>query len=386
MRVPDEEAVVEQRITDSVWNPGPRCLAPLLMLVCCIVPAYAQAAVTFATQQAFATGTAPHGVAAGDLNADGKIDLVATNQSSASVSVLINTTAAGATTPTFATQQSFTVGVNPTSVAIADLDGDGKPDLIVTNASSSTISILRNTTPAGAAVPTFATQQTFATGAYPYSVAAADFDGDGKLDLVVANVGNSDVSVFRNTTAAGATTFTFAYPAAVQRRIGSGMARGRRRQRRRQARPHRGGIYRRSRLGVAQHDGGRGRFGQLRRPAGAHHRTGSGFRRRRRFQRRWQARHRGCQFLRHLHFGLSQHDRDRRGHTQLHRPADLRQWTRPRVHRGGGSRRRRQARPRHHQSDRRHGVSTDQHHDDRVRRSRPSTRSRPSPRARVRSA
>jgi len=212
MRVPDEEAVVEQRITDSVWNPGLRCLAPLLMLVFCIVPAYAQAAVSFAAQQAFATGTAPHGVAAGDLNADGKIDLVVTNQNSATISVLINTTAAGATTPTFAAQQSFAVGVNPTSVAIADLDGDGKPDLIVTNASSSTISILRNTTPAGAAVPTFATQQTFATGSYPYSVAAADFDGDGKLDLVVANVGNSDVSVFRNTTAAGATTFTFADP------------------------------------------------------------------------------------------------------------------------------------------------------------------------------
>jgi hypothetical protein len=212
MRVLDEEAVVEQRITDSVWNPGLRGLASLLMLACCVIPTYAQAAASFATQQAFASGTAPHGVAAADLNADGKIDLVATNQSSASVSVLINTTAAGATTPTFAAQQSFTVGTNPTSVAIADLDGDGKPDLIVTNASSSTISILRNTTPAGAAVPTFAAQQTFTTGSYPYSVAAADFDGDGKLDLVVANVGNSDVSVFRNTTAAGATTFTFATP------------------------------------------------------------------------------------------------------------------------------------------------------------------------------
>ena len=215
MRVLDEEAVVEQRITDSVWNPGLRGLAALFVLACCVIPTHAHAAASFAAQQAFATGTAPHGVAAGDLNADGKIALVATNQSSATVSVLINTTATGATTPTFATQQSFTVGVNPTSVAIADLNGDGKPDLIVTNAASGTISILRNTTPPGAAVPTFDTQQTFATGSYPYSVAAADFDGDGKLDLVVANVGNSDVSVFRNTTAAGATTFTFAAPAAI---------------------------------------------------------------------------------------------------------------------------------------------------------------------------
>ena len=49
-------------------------------------------------------------------------------------------------------------------MAAADLNGDGKPDLIVANYGSSTVSVLLNTTAPGAATPSFAAQQTFATG------------------------------------------------------------------------------------------------------------------------------------------------------------------------------------------------------------------------------
>ncbi len=68
------------------------------------------------------------------------------------------------------------------------------------------MSVLLNTTAPGASPPSFATQQTFATGSQPYSVAVADVNGDGLPDLIVANQGDNTVSVLLNATAPGTTT------------------------------------------------------------------------------------------------------------------------------------------------------------------------------------
>ena len=104
----------------------------------------------------------------------------------------------------FQAKQDFTTGLSPASVAMGDLDGDGKPDLAVANESSNTVSVYRNTSSSGSiGSGSFAAKVDFITGSSANSVAIGDVDGDGKPDLVVANYGSSTVSVLRNTATAG---------------------------------------------------------------------------------------------------------------------------------------------------------------------------------------
>jgi len=160
---------------------------------------------SFAAKVDFATGANPWSVAIGDLDGDGKPDLAVANQLSHTVSVLRNTTVTGSiTTGSFATKVDFLTGIDPTIVAIGDLDGDGKPDLAVSNLSDATVSVLRNTSISGSiSIGSFATKVDFTTGTYPNSVAIGDLDGDGKPDLAVVNYTSASVSILRNTAVSG---------------------------------------------------------------------------------------------------------------------------------------------------------------------------------------
>ena len=158
-------------------------------------------ATDFQAKQDFASGAQPFSVAVGDLDGDGKLDLAVANEGSYAVSVYRNTSSNGSVgAGSFAIPIDFTTGTQPRSVAIGDLDGDGKLDLAVANQASGTVSIFRNMATSGSIVPSsFADKIDFATGSGPRSVAIGDLDGDGKPDLAVANSGSKTVSVFRNT-------------------------------------------------------------------------------------------------------------------------------------------------------------------------------------------
>lgn len=85
---------------------------------------------------------------------------------------------AGATFP----RTDFTVGHSPDAVAVGDFNGDGRLDMAVANEGDNTVSILL-----GNGDGTFQSQTTVATGLAPDAIVTGDFNGDGKLDLAVAN-------------------------------------------------------------------------------------------------------------------------------------------------------------------------------------------------------
>jgi FG-GAP-like repeat/RTX calcium-binding nonapeptide repeat (4 copies) len=141
----------------------------------------------------FAVGTAPISVAIGDLNGDGRPDLATANYSSNNVSVLLGNGSGGFSA---AAGSPFAVGTNPISVAIGDLSGDGKPDLATANSASANVSFLLGNGSGGFSA---AASSPFAVGATPVSVAIGDLNGDERPDVASANAGSNNVTALLNT-------------------------------------------------------------------------------------------------------------------------------------------------------------------------------------------
>jgi outer membrane protein assembly factor BamB len=146
---------------------------------------------TFQPGVAYSTGTAATSIADGDLNGDGILDVVVSD-GAANVDVLLGngdgTLQSALAYPSF---QESCCDTEPDSVSIAELNGDGKLDIAVANWGGSNVSVLL-----GNGDGTFEPQVSYATNTVPASLQIADMNGDGKPDLVVADAfASPDVSV-----------------------------------------------------------------------------------------------------------------------------------------------------------------------------------------------
>ena len=152
---------------------------------------------TFGAAIDFPVGGSPTSVAVGDFNGDGNLDLAVTNsfKHKGKVSIFL-----GAGDGSFGTAKTFAAGYLADSVVVADFNGDGKPDLaMITLRISNGLPAVRLSILLGVGDGTFSAAKNFSVGGGPITVAAGDFNADGKPDLAMTILG-SKVSILLNTT------------------------------------------------------------------------------------------------------------------------------------------------------------------------------------------
>ncbi|MDO7849286.1 FG-GAP-like repeat-containing protein [Hymenobacter sp. M29] len=155
-----------------------------------------------ATKTDYVSGNSPRSVLAADVNGDGRPDLITTNEGDGTVSVRLASGAAGSFS---ATKTDYASGSSPRSAVVADVNADGRPDLVTVNNGSNTVSVRLAS---GAAGSFDATKTDYATGAAPSGVSVVDANVDGRPDLVSANDGGSTASVRLASGAAGSFSAT----------------------------------------------------------------------------------------------------------------------------------------------------------------------------------
>ncbi|HEX7774131.1 MAG TPA: VCBS repeat-containing protein, partial [Pyrinomonadaceae bacterium] len=149
---------------------------------------------TFQTAVPYNTGPGPAGVAIADFNGDSKLDLATANLGSSMISINSMSILIGNGNGTFQDPVNHDLDTRTTDITARDLDGDTKQDLIVVGVDLDAIMVLM-----GNGNGTFQGPVSYATGGNePQKLDLADFNGDGKIDVVTVNANiPSSYSVFR---------------------------------------------------------------------------------------------------------------------------------------------------------------------------------------------
>jgi type II/III secretion system protein/VCBS repeat protein len=151
---------------------------------------------TFQPPTDYATGAAPVYVATGDFNGDSILDLAVANNADNTVSILAGIPSAANTSVgsgTFQTQNVFPTAAGPTSLAVADYNVDGQLDIAVAASGDNAVSVLL-----GLGRGLFGPHFELPVGTDPVSIVTADFDANGKPDVATADKGSNTATVILN--------------------------------------------------------------------------------------------------------------------------------------------------------------------------------------------
>lgn len=150
----------------------------------------------------------PNLMKAADINLDGKNDLIITSYSKSSndsthvIYVCMNQSSNDFSYINFQPYQTFAFGWEISGLETADFDGDGRIDIAVTEHTRNELQFIQNTTTAGSTptfkIPGFNYNQLYPAGANPMGIATADIDLNGKPDVLVADYDSDSLILFKN--------------------------------------------------------------------------------------------------------------------------------------------------------------------------------------------
>ncbi|MFI5220732.1 MAG: FG-GAP-like repeat-containing protein [Bacteroidia bacterium] len=161
--------------------------------------------ISFATKVDYSTGSYPGNLDVGDIDGDGKIDIAVLNDGDSSISVYKNNSTSGIVS--FSSPILLHTPSTPAHAQIVDIDGDGKKDIACTNFYGFNFTIFRNTSSGGTVSFASRVDVPIDTGtAYAQGIAIADYDGDGKPDIAASDHNYARVVVFKNATTSGTIT------------------------------------------------------------------------------------------------------------------------------------------------------------------------------------
>ncbi len=152
----------------------------------------------------FSVGTMPLALAIGDMDNDGKADLVVANKGSDNVSVLLNTGS-----DSFSAATSWFVGTSPASVALIDQDTDGNLDMLITNQGSDNLALRRGT---GSGGFTALISASAVVGSAPVSMVFGKLDSDALPDRIVVNKGKNALDILLGTAGSSFSLQVDSYP------------------------------------------------------------------------------------------------------------------------------------------------------------------------------